>query len=1291
MRAFLSTLARYCVLFSFLLSSCLSHTQSLGDARAGPLSYPSASQPARTLPLSVFASLPLQFEENRGQADREARFLARGPGYTLLLDRDGLRLALRQTRQISMRLVGAQIGTISGREPSPSKTNYYLGNDPADWHLDIRSYRSVTYSRVYNGIDLIYHGSGQQLEYDFVVAPGADPTQVRMRFAGLRPVLDGEDLAFQGIDRLRVKALHAYQWINRNKKAVQAAWRVRAGEVSIQLGSYDRDRELIIDPVFFYGTYIGGAENDAAVSIVPASQAGYFFVALSTSSPQINDPPAQGADSPAPNPNPVPGTDTLILGIDATAAPAPPSPLPPFGGSLTSNYPQLVISSVTSQTYLGGKTGSTAPTSMVGDQNGNLYITGTTNNSASFAPSGSQPCSQPCTGYVAKFATSVSAGSHTATITPEYSFALPATPNAIAVDTAGNAYLTGSAYATVGKPMLTIPAADSAFQSTAAAAIASSANPHAFLLELDPAGVTLFCSYIGGSGTDQGNALTVSGNTVVVAGQTSSNDFPKSSSAYQGSNGGGDQDGFVLSASNLVSAPTLNFATYLGGSATDTVASIAFAPSGNLVLTGSTNSPQFPTQANPSFTKLLWPIVNNTDTHGNETTQLPTAAPTVLALPTAPAAGVQDAFVTSLSADGAHLLFTDFLGGNDTDGVTTGKALLVDSVGVVYVTGSSTGVHGQFLPGAVIGDSDPISFPNQPPTGVYANIFFAQIDPTGKYLLEATLAGSFGADQANGLAISSPLSSAGVVSIVGTTTPAPNSVTGTNNPELFYDAGISAVDAVNPDSPNKSAVANTTGFMVQEALAGFCSMKLTQQAGTLLTFSGPCVSGTQSGTVYASPASSSSTGKPFSAPIAVTASGGVLTALVTVDVSSLGGGAANFMFAFLPLGAIGGEGTCTNQGTSLQGCGIVTAGGGAGTLFNVMSGALTVSLACTTNCSYNGVSGSVVVGQPVTLTATVSDAIPDTVTWTSSQGIFTGPNPAASITFTPGGTGGPVVIEATPAANPSLQPATISLNTISAGGSGVSGGSLTILSSTSKMVAGTIFQFTANQPVTWTASAGTIDANGLFTAPTPPPASGKVTITATAKGSSSTSATTQVSVFSQPMLVVPTTTTLPSGGSVKIPVSVAAGTGITGESLLFTCAPATLPTGVSCAFSPNPLTNGSSSPSMLTLSSTPVGGSLPAPWSPLSLGGSSVVFAVAMLWRRSKPRHRGYRIFFAGFTFACSTLLGACGTNGSFSTASQQGHLSGSYTITLVATGATQGAADLSQTVATVPLSVTVK
>jgi len=1311
MRAAGSAQTWYCVLICLSFSSCICHSQAFVTPPTGALSHANTRQPQRTISLSALGSLPLQFEENKGQADRKSRFLARGAGYTLLLDQDGLRLALRQTSQVSMRLVGAQVGNISGHEPSSASTNYYLGNDRANWHLDVRSYRSVAYSGVYKGIDLIYHGSRSQLEYDFVVAPRADPRQVRMRFKGLQLKLRHEDLAFQGVDSLEVKGLKAYQLVDGEKKAVEAAWQIHGDEASIRLGAYDRDRELIIDPVFFYGTYIGGLASDAAVSVVAASQPGYYYVALSTSSDSLSDhsPPPGSASST------VTGTLAMIVGIDATGSPGPASPLPPYSPNEPASYPSLLVNSVT---YVGGTTGDITPTGMVGDQSGNLYITGTTDNGAKFVPPAKQPCSPSCTGFVAKFATSIDTGTTPAkaTVTQKYSFGLPAMPMAIAVDTSGDVYLTGAAYATSGKPMLTIPLDDTTFQSTAAPAIGTDANPHAFLLELDPAGATLFCSYIGGSGPDRGNALALSDNSVFVAGQTTSTDFPKTSKAFQPNNNGG-QDGFVLAASKLSTSPSLDFSTYLGGSGTDAVASIAVTPAGNPVVTGSTTSsskPTFPIQPNASFVQLTWPTPSfqSTDSNlnTNNTSQVPTKPPKINKLPTTVTAGNQDAFVTSLSGDGTQLLFTDFLGGDDPNDVTSGQAVTVDSIGVIYVAGSSTGAppttttsNGtapptappHFLSGAAIGDLPPNSF-DITPAGTITNIFFTEIDPTGGYLLEATIAGGFGTDQAGGLTISGPLASTGVVTIVGSTTADPNPIDLSTHPDFFASAGISATNPVKPapDGVAKGDVKNTTGFLVQEALAGYCKMQLTAQTGTLLTFTGPCVSGTQSGTLFAVPSPPPSSGPAYlSAPIAVNASGSSLSASVTIDTSSLGGATADFTFAFFPLGAVGGVGQCNNNITSLTGCGILTAGGGAGTLFKVTSGTLTVSLACSgDNCNYNGAPNTALVGQPVALSATVSNGIPNTVTWTSSQGVFSGPNPAASITFTPDGTGGPVVIQATPVANPSVKPKEIMLSTI---GNPAAGTSLAILASASKMVAGATFQFTANQPVNWTATAGTINSSGQFTAPNPLPVPPTVTITATSQSNPSSSVTAQVALFPPLSLVVPPQNTLRSGGSASIPISVTAGTGIPGEALLFSCAPATLPTGVSCSFSPNPVTNSGNVQLVLLLSSTTVGKMEPmggVPWKIFSLGGSSIVVAGCILWL---PRRKRWiaerRAISAALAFAFLMLLTACGTSGTFSSTSQQGHLTGTFTIDINVSGATPGAADLNQTVATAHLSVTLQ
>ena len=170
---------------------------------------------------SLLDNLPLRFEENVGQAQEPAKFLSRGGGYTLLLNPDGLALNLTHpnpngAQSMRMHLVGARSSSPVGQEEAETRTSYYIGSDPSQWHLHVKSYKSVKYPNLYQGIDLVYHGTGNQLEYDFVIAPGANPRQIRMRFDGLRPVMKGKDLSVRVAEELThspgFEGLSAARW-----------------------------------------------------------------------------------------------------------------------------------------------------------------------------------------------------------------------------------------------------------------------------------------------------------------------------------------------------------------------------------------------------------------------------------------------------------------------------------------------------------------------------------------------------------------------------------------------------------------------------------------------------------------------------------------------------------------------------------------------------------------------------------------------------------------------------------------------------------------------------------------------------------------------------------------------------------------------------------------------------------------------------------------------------------------------------------------------------------------------
>ena len=156
--------------------------------------------------LKSYGQLPLAFEANQGQSDRQVQFISRGGGFGLFLtsteavlalhqpvkqgqgmrDRTPLTTPSTQTRDavLGLKLVGANATPqVMGVDELPGKVNYFIGDDPTKWHTSVPTYARVKYQDVYPGVDLVFHGSQQQLEYDFVVSPGANPGTIAMRFA----------------------------------------------------------------------------------------------------------------------------------------------------------------------------------------------------------------------------------------------------------------------------------------------------------------------------------------------------------------------------------------------------------------------------------------------------------------------------------------------------------------------------------------------------------------------------------------------------------------------------------------------------------------------------------------------------------------------------------------------------------------------------------------------------------------------------------------------------------------------------------------------------------------------------------------------------------------------------------------------------------------------------------------------------------------------------------------------------------------------------------------------------
>jgi uncharacterized repeat protein (TIGR01451 family) len=294
------TLAAACLLLVTLSLMPALLTAGSAESRRAPVGNADAARLSEG-----YGKLPLRFEVNRGQTAPEVKFLARGSGYTLFLAEAGAVLRLRapagageQKRSGTLRLTleGAnRKPSISGLDELPGRSNYLVGADRRRWRTNVPAFEKVRYESVYEGIDAVYYGRQGRLEYDLVVAPGADPARARLRFEGARGVRVDEagDLVIsaEGGD-VRQQRPVAYQEFEGGRREVEARYVVDArGRVRFELGDYDRAHALVIDPVLLYASYLGGSGDDTGTSVA-VDAAGSAYVAGTTAS---NDFPGPGS------------------------------------------------------------------------------------------------------------------------------------------------------------------------------------------------------------------------------------------------------------------------------------------------------------------------------------------------------------------------------------------------------------------------------------------------------------------------------------------------------------------------------------------------------------------------------------------------------------------------------------------------------------------------------------------------------------------------------------------------------------------------------------------------------------------------------------------------------------------------------------------------------------------------------------------------------------------------------------------------------------------------------------
>src|SRR5665213_364650 len=236
---------------------------------------------------SVYGKLPLSFELNRGQADERVKFLVHGSGYTLFMTAEEAVFAGRDGSVERMKLIGASPKLrFEPLDKQPGISNYFIGNDPKKWRTKISNYGKIALREVYPGIDLIFYDKERQLEYDWVVAPGADPNQIRVKWEGTNEITENVN----GDLVLSSTLVQKKPVILQEGKPVEGGNVIRGKEIGFAVAKYDATKPLVIDPVLLYSTYLGGSMSDQGYCLA-VDGSGNVYVAgytLATNFPTTN-------------------------------------------------------------------------------------------------------------------------------------------------------------------------------------------------------------------------------------------------------------------------------------------------------------------------------------------------------------------------------------------------------------------------------------------------------------------------------------------------------------------------------------------------------------------------------------------------------------------------------------------------------------------------------------------------------------------------------------------------------------------------------------------------------------------------------------------------------------------------------------------------------------------------------------------------------------------------------------------------------------------------------------------
>src|SRR5262245_17897291 len=666
-----------------------------GDSRAGGL-------------LDAYARLPIAFVENRGQTDPEVRYYAQGARYSFYLTQRAIVLSFLDRRDGDPRALPLQVrggnpaAAVEGEARASGAVNSFQGNDPRQWRTDIARYSQVVYRDLWKGVDLRLRDQSGSLKYEFLVHAGARLSDIRFAYAGAKglsiddsgalrietamgPLRDAPPVSHQLVDGVRVPVESRYELISSADGEQQYGFDIGAG--------YRPDRDLVIDPGIEYSTLLGGSGDDVATGI-KVDAAGNAYIVGWTQSPDF--PTTAGAfrrTGSASN-----SLDVFVSKLNATGSAlvystfiggtnfdwgrgiaidaagnayvtgqTKSSNFPTTGGAFDRTFnvdtcPRCGIdqedafvlklnptgSALVYSTFLGGFDLDDGMAIAV-DGAGNAYVAGETGSTNFPVTAGAFDTTRN-----AAFDTFVSKLNATGSALVYSTFlggSAVEYPRRIAVDAAGNAYVGGTTSST------DFPTTPGAFDTT------HNGSFDAYVTKLAANGGSLvYSTFLGGLGSDGVTGLVVDATgSVYVSGGTGSVDFPTTPGAFDTLPDG--SDGFVTRLNAAGSA--LVFSTVIGGSSSDSAAGLALDGAGNIWITGGTTSSDFPI------------IVGAVDSSLN---------------------GGGDAFIAQLSGDGSTLLYSTFIGGQDSDG---GSDIAIDSAGDVYIIGHTSSLDFPTTTGAL--------------------------------------------------------------------------------------------------------------------------------------------------------------------------------------------------------------------------------------------------------------------------------------------------------------------------------------------------------------------------------------------------------------------------------------------------------------------------------------------------------------------------------------------------------------------------------------------------------------